>query len=553
VSPSDHLDPLDESLVDHIKTGGTSDADRRSLLALHLALAARGDFGYLEVGSYHGASLQSFVADPRCRTIVSIDRRDEVSPDNRSEPVDYPENTTNRMLEHLSEVPGADLGKLTAIDATTADVEPAEMNADFCFIDAEHTDAAALDDARFCLQVIRGRGLIVFHDRTLVADGIDRFLRGLSRYRAYPLAHELLVVEVGIPSLLSDPRVKAQLPHKAWIVVDRLRAMRLVVRLGPMARRFRSVFGRSALILGAPHRSRRRAAPSTGTRPALFKIHTFVNDAVLYERMRQSFIDGGFNPDAFVRLTDSNDDPYTAITRLGQDTTVRYPILCHQDIVANKGVSAEKLLAALQELDTIDPHWVVAGNAGVMRSGRLLLRVIDEYGSSTAEPLPLPVVSLDELFLVFNGRTVPRCSTGLSDFHLYATDACLNALASGGSAYVIDFPVTHVRPGNTERDTNAATERNYWLAWERAQKRLIKTWRERCVFRYVLTPATALFMSRFKVLQRLFGSPWAVSSVEQCRQAQRDLSQLRPIDAIATPELLRRAAREWSRRARAIC
>ena len=191
---------------------------------------------------------------------------------------------------------------------------------------------------------------------------------------------------------------------------------------------------------------------------ASFEIYTFVNHDGLYERMRRSFVDAGFNPDAFVRLTDSNDDPYAAVTRIGQESTARYPILCHQDIVADQGAGAEELLAALQELDAVDPHWAVAGNAGVMRSGRLLLRVVDMHGGSTGESLPLPVVSLDEEFLVFNPRNMPRCSTGLSDFHLYGTDVCLNALAIGASAYVIDFPVTHGGP-ETDRHTNPPSAR----------------------------------------------------------------------------------------------
>src|SRR4051794_29812804 len=90
VSFGDRVDRLDESLVAQISTGGTSAADRRSLLALHAAIATRGDFAYLEVGSYHGASLQSFITDPRCRRIVSIDRRDEAPPDTRAEAPQYP-------------------------------------------------------------------------------------------------------------------------------------------------------------------------------------------------------------------------------------------------------------------------------------------------------------------------------------------------------------------------------------------------------------------------------------------------------------------------------
>ena len=52
--------------------------------------------------------------------------------------------------------------------------------------------------------------MIVFHDRLIVDHGIRRFLAELSRYRAYPLAHELFVVELGVPSLLDDARVRAR-------------------------------------------------------------------------------------------------------------------------------------------------------------------------------------------------------------------------------------------------------------------------------------------------------------------------------------------------------
>ena len=59
--------------------------------------------------------------------------------------------------------------------------------------------------------------MIMFHDRLIVDHGIQRFLAELSRYRAYPLAHDLFVVEVGVPSLLDDPRVK---PRSARPVAD---------------------------------------------------------------------------------------------------------------------------------------------------------------------------------------------------------------------------------------------------------------------------------------------------------------------------------------------
>ena len=215
------------------------------------ALAAGGACSTHELGATsaiwrsgwsHGASLQPFIADPRCRRIVSIDRRDVASPDVRAEGARYLQNTTIEMLKRLERVPGADLGKLTTIDATTEDVDPAEVSGDLCLIDAQHTNAAALQDARFCRKVIRDRGVIVFHDRVLVDRGIRQFLGELPRSRAYPLAHDLLVVEINVPSLLDDPRVRAQLPGDFWLVVDRLHAVRLVLGLAPMVRALRRGF-----------------------------------------------------------------------------------------------------------------------------------------------------------------------------------------------------------------------------------------------------------------------------------------------------------------------
>ena len=87
----------------------------------------------------------------------------------------------------------------------------------------------------------------MFHDRVLVERAIQRFLGELSHCRAYPLAHDLFVVEIDVPSLLGDPRVRAQVPRDLWLVVDRLRAVRLVLRLGPVARRLRLALARFAL------------------------------------------------------------------------------------------------------------------------------------------------------------------------------------------------------------------------------------------------------------------------------------------------------------------
>jgi hypothetical protein len=70
---ADRVSDMDTSLFRPIESQ-TTEPDRRSLLALHAAIAERGPFDYLEIGSHLGGSLQAMVADPRCRSIVSIDR-----------------------------------------------------------------------------------------------------------------------------------------------------------------------------------------------------------------------------------------------------------------------------------------------------------------------------------------------------------------------------------------------------------------------------------------------------------------------------------------------
>ena len=538
LSHRSRVDHLDMSLFDTIPGACASSEDRRSLLALHAAMAARGEFRYLEVGSYHGASLQSFIVDSRCRSIVSIDRRDVVSPDERPDgAARYPDNTTAWMVERLSQVPAADLAKLSTIDGTTADLDPAGFWIDLCLIDGEHTNAAALQDARFCRRAVRDRGVIVFHDRLIVDRGIQQFLAELSRYRAYPLAHDLFVVEIGVPSLLDDPRVRSQVPRDLWLAIDRLRAVRPVLRLAPIARTARRRAAGLALALGAPRRSGRIEPMAPGSREIHFEVHTFVNDDALYARMRESFITAGFEPDAFVRLTDGDDDPYTTITRIGRASSARYPILCHQDVFADQGAGASKLLACLGELDVRDPRWVVAGNAGIMRSGRLIRRLVDGHGGSTGESLPLPVVTLDEDFLVLNPRNAPRCSPELKEFHLYGADVCLHALADGGSAYVIDFPLTHL--GQTGAGSDRET--SYWRVYERSRKRFTAVWNGRCLFRYVITPSDALFLSRSGFLRWLFGSSGAVASVTQCRYEGYGL----PLRAIDRTPFLRSPIRSY--------
>jgi hypothetical protein len=233
VDLAERLEALDLSLFDRIESQTTQD-DRRSLLALHCAAARRfGSFGYLEIGSHLGGSLQTFIADPRCARIVSIDPRPQLQPDDRGAPCRYDGNSTERMLALLAGVPGASLTKLTTIERASTQIDPRTLPPlDLCLIDGEHTRRAALEDARFCLRAIGGSGVIVFHDRSVVYPAICTFVSELAEpYRAYPLRSELFAVEFGARSLLGCPRLRSRIDGRArvWLAANRLGVPGLLV------------------------------------------------------------------------------------------------------------------------------------------------------------------------------------------------------------------------------------------------------------------------------------------------------------------------------------
>jgi Methyltransferase domain len=226
---ADRVVALDGELFAHIESQ-TSEDDRKSLLAVHSAVAARTDpFSYLEIGSHLGGTLQAVIADPRCTRVVSIDPRPQWQPDDRPEQsrFEYHDNSTERMLKLLQGVPGADLSKLKTVEESTENIAPGLFaRPDFCFIDGEHTYAAALRDARFCRTVMQGAGIIAFHDFHIIEPAILNFLRETPRPRhSYLLLHSVFIVELGaIPTLRNDPAIRAQLTPRGRIM-DRLRGV----------------------------------------------------------------------------------------------------------------------------------------------------------------------------------------------------------------------------------------------------------------------------------------------------------------------------------------
>ena len=211
---TDRVHLLDVALLDAIESQ-TSQADRRSLLALHSTmLTTLGRFRYLEIGSHLGGSLQALIAEPGCTHVISIDPRPLIQPDERPEigfQWEYADNSTERMLELLAAVPGADLSKLETIERSTEDIDPRTLGVspDLCFIDGEHTNRAALRDAEFCLAAVGARGVIAFHDAWVTSAGIRRFLeQAPAGTVGFTLPDGLFVADVGSTGLLDAPAVR---------------------------------------------------------------------------------------------------------------------------------------------------------------------------------------------------------------------------------------------------------------------------------------------------------------------------------------------------------
>jgi hypothetical protein len=213
--------------------------DARALLALHTAVAAaKTPFAYLEIGSYRGGSLQALIRDPRCSCLMSIDPRTAETPDETRGEYTYHENTTARMLELLSRVPEAEMGKLATFETTTEAMSSAELpqRPDCCFVDGEHSDRAVLADARFCAEAMGGAGVIAFHDWGIVQSAIKAFVRERRREISFALAinrprpprtgYGVFALELGDNGILSHPaiaRATGARSYGLWHVANRPR------------------------------------------------------------------------------------------------------------------------------------------------------------------------------------------------------------------------------------------------------------------------------------------------------------------------------------------
>ena len=118
----------------------------------------------LEIGTYHGGSLYHWLQNAQPgTTIVTVDSY-RVGVDNRHL---YPEWTPGDVTLHVIE------GDSRHHDTVAAVAEHGPY--DFCFIDADHSYEAVLDDWRNYGPLVNG--LVCFHDIVMLGEGVPRLWR----------------------------------------------------------------------------------------------------------------------------------------------------------------------------------------------------------------------------------------------------------------------------------------------------------------------------------------------------------------------------------------
>ena len=246
----DRIEALDVDLFSFVPIQAQR-SDARALLALHTAVAAaKTPFAYLEIGSFRGGSLQALVSDPRCSCLMSIDPRSTETLDETRGAYTYEENTTALMVELLSQVPGADMGKLATFETTTEVMSPTALprRPDCCFIDGEHSHDAVLSDARFCVEALGGAGVIAFHDWGIVQSAIMAFVRERRRDISFALAinrpvdaragYGVFALELGDNGILRHAAIRRATgarSYEIWVFANRLRRSALPLLLASHA------------------------------------------------------------------------------------------------------------------------------------------------------------------------------------------------------------------------------------------------------------------------------------------------------------------------------
>lgn len=266
------------------------------------------------------------------------------------------------------------------------------------------------------------------------------------------------------------------------------------------------------------------SSPSTGR--IRYSVCTLVSKPDQYREMLESFQAGGFTSEnsEFIYVDNSHGnkcDGYSATNRFLHVAQGEYVVLCHQDVRLHADRRNE-LDCKIDELNGIDPHWAVLGNAGGVKPGILAIRITDPKGKDTRlGRLPARVTSLDENFMVVRRAANLSVSRDLTGFHFYGTDLCMVAEMLGYRCYVVDFHLWHLGGAST---TDKQKDRAFKSDYFPSRKRFIEKYRRVFAPRWMQNTGTTFFVSGSRVLNFFANRKLILSLV---RKGYRFLDRLR--------------------------
>jgi hypothetical protein len=231
--------------------------------------------------------------------------------------------------------------------------------------------------------------------------------------------------------------------------------------------------------------------------PPFLHVATIANNLDMYQSMRASMTAAGFDEQhcrftLFDNSKANEHEPYGVLRQLQTDGDEPYILLCHQDLLFCEQGSFAVLADLIETLNRKDPRWCVAGNAGADTRARPALFIDDPSGNWRASNLPRRAITLDEDLLLLRRSHFPSVTPGLSGFHLYGTDLCLNASKMSRTAYVIPFLVRHLSAGDFTTPQFSA-----------ALAAIENAWRPRLLVGLIRTTGTGFIVSRSKFLELL--------------------------------------------------
>jgi hypothetical protein len=182
----------------------------------------RETFCYLEIGAHRGGSIQPYLLDSKCTTIVSINRQNEADGDRSVKPA-FPDNSSERILANPGQMSPANVAKLQTFDCDSSGVDPSQLRArpTICFIDGGHHESSIVADFNFCASVAEARAVICFHDSNVIFNGLSRIVEQLEssgkKFAAYSLPSFVFVIELGGFGIHSDPEI-------SWMLINNHRS-----------------------------------------------------------------------------------------------------------------------------------------------------------------------------------------------------------------------------------------------------------------------------------------------------------------------------------------